>query len=154
MPILSHRNLIVQQLPAELKSVTGQNILVPRAKVASHELPNGLRERGAIVDVIPIYDTVKAGAERCEEIQTSLLNGKIDMVTFTSASAIENFLEMFNRHSPAALLDNVHTAAIGPSTAATAQQNGLRVDVIARETSIENLAEEIAKFYARKESKT
>lgn len=141
-------------IAAELESVTGQYILVPRAKIASDELPNGLRERSAIVDVIPVYDTVKAGAERREEIEVNLLNGKIDMVTFTSASAITNFLEMFKRHSPAALLDNVHTAVIGPSTASTAQQSGLRVDVIAKETSIENLAEEIAKFFARKERKT
>lgn len=150
VPSRSHSEAIA----AELESVAGQNILVPRAKIASHELPDGLRKRGAIVDVIPIYDTVKAGAERREEIEAKLLDGMIDMVTFTSASAITNFVEMFNRHPPPALLDNVHTAVIGPSTASTAQRRGLRVDVIARETTIENLADEIAKFYARKESKT
>lgn len=150
VPSRSHSAAIA----AELEPVTAQKILVPRARIASHELPDGLRERGAIVDVIPIYDTVIAGMERSEEIEADLLNGRIDMVTFTSASAITNFLDIFNHHAPAALLEKVHTAVIGPSTASTAQRSGLTVDVIANETTIENLAEEIAIFYAGKESKS
>ena len=150
VPSRSHSAAIA----AELGPVTAQKILVPRAKIASQELPDGLRERGAVVDVIPIYDTVKAGVESSEEIEANLLNGRIDMVTFTSASAITNFLDMFGAHSPAALLENVHTAVIGPLTASTAQRSGLKVDVTARETTIEKLAEAIAKFYAGEESKS
>ena len=149
VPSRSHSEAIA----AELESAAGQNILVPRAKIASNELPNGLRKRGAAVDVIPIYDTVKAGVERREEIEAELLSGRVDMVTFTSASAVTNFVEMFGRPSPPELVENVRTAVIGPSTASTAQRSGFRVDVIARETTIENLADEIVKFYAREETK-
>lgn len=149
VPSQSHSAAIA----TELESPAGQNFLLPRARIATGDLPDGLRKRGAGVDVIPIYDTVKAGVERREEIEAKLLGGRVDMVTFTSASAVTNFVEMFNRHSVPKLLDNVHTAVIGPTTASTARRAGLRVDVIARETTIENLADEIARFYASKESK-
>ena len=73
------------------------------------------------------------------------------MVTFTSSSTVTNFLEMFDSHPPAALLDQVHIAVIGPSTEATAKANGLTVDIVAKQASVESLAEEIVEFYREKE---
>ncbi len=134
-------------IAAELEDVERQKILLPRAKIAVEDLPNSLRERGAIVDAIPIYDTVRADTEKCEEIEAALVDGRIDMVTFTSSSTVTNFLEMFDPHPPAVLLDKVHIAVIGPSTAATARTHGLTVDMVAKKASVEALAEEIVKFY-------
>ena len=138
-------------LAAELEGVEGRKILLPRASIAADDLPNGLRDRGAIVDAIPIYETVKAGAEGCEALGADLHNGRIDMVTFTSSSTVTNFLEMFDSQPFAVLLDQVHIAVIGPSTEATAKANGLTVDIMARQASVESLAEEIVEFYTRKE---
>ena len=138
-------------LAAELEGVEEQKILLPRASIAANDLPNGLRDRGAIVDAIPIYETVKAGAEGREALKTDLHNGRIDMVTFTSSSTVTNFLEMFDSHPTAALLDQAHIAVIGPSTAATAEAHGLTVDIVAKQASVESLAEAIVKFYTRKE---
>ena len=139
---------------AELEGVQGQKILLPRASIAADDLPNGLHDRGAIVDTIPIYETVKAGAEGRATIEGNLHNGRIDMVTFTSSSTITNFLEMFDSHPPAVLLNQAHIAVIGPSTAATAKAHGLTVDIVAKKASVESLAEEIIKFYTRKEKQT
>ena len=138
-------------LAAELEDVAGQKILLPRASIAADDLPNGLQERGAIVDAIPIYETVKAGAEGREALEADLHNGRIDTVTFTSSSTVTNFLEMFDSHSSAVLLDQVHIAVIGPSTAATAKAHGLKVDMVAKQASVESLAEGIIKFYTEKE---
>ena len=138
-------------LAAELEGVAGQRILLPRALIAADDLPNGLQDRDAIVDAIPIYETVKAGAEGRKTLESDLRKGRIDMVTFTSSSTVTNFLEMFDSHSPAALLDQVHIAVIGPSTEATAKASGLAVDIVAKQASVESLAEEIVKFYTRKE---
>ncbi len=137
-------------LAAELEGVERQKILLPRASIAAADLPNGLQDRGAIVDTIPIYETVKAGAEGCEALEADLHNGRIDMVTFTSSSTITNFLEMFGSHPSAALLDRVYIAVIGPSTASTAEAKGLTVDIVAKQASVELLAEEIVAFYTRK----
>lgn len=146
-----HRGSI---LAAELKGVEGQKILLPRASIAADDLPNDLQDRGAIVDAIPIYETVKAGAEGREALEADLHNGRIDMVTFTSSSTVTNFLEMFDSHPPVVLLDQAHIAVIGPSTVATVEARGLTVDVVAKQASVESLAEEIVKFYTGKEKQT
>ena len=138
-------------LAAELEGVEGQKILLPRASIAADDLPNGLQDRGAIVDAIAIYETIKAGAEGRETLEVDLHNGRIDMVTFTSSSTVTNFLEMFDSHSSAVLLNQVHIAVIGPSTEAAAKANGLTVDIVAKQASVESLAEEIVEFYREKE---
>ena len=138
-------------LAAELEGVEGQKILLPRASIAADDLPNGLRDRGAIVDTIPIYETVKAGAEGREALEADLHNGRIDMVTFTSSSTVTNFLEMFGSPPSTALLDQVHIAVIGPSTEATVKAHGFTADILAQQASVESLAEEIVAFYTPKE---
>jgi uroporphyrinogen III methyltransferase/synthase len=138
-------------LAAELEGVEGQKILLPRASIAADDLPNGLRDRGAIVDTIPIYETVKAGAEGREALEADLHNGRIDMVTFTSSSTVTNFLEMFGSPPSTALLDQVHIAVIGPSTEATVKAHGFTADIVAQQASVESLVEEIVAFYTPKE---
>ena len=139
-------------IAAELDNVHGQKILLPRAKIAPDDLPNSLREKGAIVDDIPVYDTVKTSSDGREEIEADLLSGQIDMVTFTSSSTAINFFAMFDPDPPDTLLDKFHIAAIGPSTAATVKQHGLTASVIAKEASIEALAEEIIRFFTQEAS--
>ncbi len=141
-------------LAAELEGVEGQKILLPRASIAADDLPNGLRDRGAIVNAIPIYKTTKVGAEGRKALEVDLHNGRIDMVTFTSSSTVTNFLEMLDSHPPAALLDQAHIAVIGPSTEATAEAHGLTIDIVAKQASVESLAEEIVKFYTGKGERT
>ena len=140
-------------IAAEIEDVYGKKILLPRAKIAAPALPEGLRERGAHVDDVPLYDTVKVASDSDkgvfdrvflqDEIKADLLNGSIDFVTFTSSSTVTNFLEMFPTHTPAALLKNVQIAVIGPETQKTAIAHGVQVDVIAKQATIESLVAEI-----------
>ena len=127
----------------EIENVQGKKILLPRAKIATADLPNTLRERGAHVDDVPLYDTVKVKSEHSDTIEKDLLDGRIDYVTFTSSSTVKNFLEMFPTHSAKDLLENVQVAVIGPTTEATAKEHGMRVDVIAKAASVESLVEAI-----------
>ena len=130
-------------IASELKDVSGKNILLPRAKIANADLPNALHQKGASVDDLSIYDTVKVHSECNDVIVKDLLDGRIDVVTFTSSSTVTNFLEMFPNHTPANLLENVKVAVIGPSTKATAEEHGVHVDLIAKEATIESLTEVI-----------
>ena len=132
---------------AEIDDVERKKILLPRAKIASDDLPKGLKKKGAIVDDLPIYDTVKVQSECSDVVVRDLLDGRIDCVTFTSSSTVTNFLEMFPNHSPAKLLEKTQVAVIGASTESTALQHGLRVDVVAVEATIESLAEAIIAEY-------
>ena len=133
-------------IATEIGDVRGKKILLPRAKIATADLPNGLREKGAQVDDVPLYNTVKVTSENSETIEADLLNGSIDCVTFTSSSTVTNFLEMFPAHTAAALLANVKVAVIGPTTQKTAVECGVHVDVVAKETSVESLVEAIGEL--------
>lgn len=132
---------------SEIENVQGKKILLPRAKIAPADLPNTLRKRGAHVDDVPLYGTVKVKSENSEVIQKDLLEGRIDFVTFTSSSTVTNFLEMFPMHTAKNLLENVRVAVIGPTTEATAVEHGVRVHVVAKEATIESLVKTIIAEY-------
>lgn len=143
IPSQSRGNVVAE----EIDDVDGMKILLPRAKIGSPDLPQILRERGAHVDDMSIYDTVKVESECSEDIAKDLLDGRIDFVTFTSSSTVTNFLEMFPEHNATDLLANVKVAVIGPSTEATAVKWGIRVDVVAKDATIESLTEAIIAAY-------
>ena len=135
-------------IAAEMENVSGKKILLPRAKIATADLPNGLREKGAaVVDDISVYDTLKVTSKDPNTIEADLLKGKIDIVTFTSSSTVTNFLEMFPAHIPETLLTDVQVAVIGPETQKTAIEHGIQVDVVAKKATIESLVEAIIAAY-------
>lgn len=132
---------------AEIGNVDGKNILLPRAKIANADLPNALHQKGAIVNDLPIYDTIKVQSEDINLIEKELLEGKINIVTFTSSSTVTNFLEMFPNYTPANLLEYVKVVVIGPSTKATAVEHGVHVDIISKDATIESLTDAIVAAY-------
>lgn len=134
-------------IAAEIEGIRDRRILLPRAKIATADLPDALREKGAHVDDVPLYDTVKVPGENREVIETDLLNGEIDLVTFTSSSTVTNFLEMFPAHHPTVLLADVKVAVIGPTTQKTAVEHVVHVDVIAKEASVKSLVAAIVEAY-------
>ncbi len=139
VPTHSSGNVIAK----ELKNVEGKNILLPRAKIATADLPKGLRKRGANVHDVAIYDTLKVESECKDVILKDLLEGSIDVVTFTSSSTVRNFLEMFPEQNPKDLLSHVRVAVIGPTTEATASKHGLRIDIRAKNATIESLTQAV-----------
>lgn len=126
-------------IAAEIEDVAGQKILLPRAKIATEALPKGLRERGAHVDDVPLYDTVRVVNDNRDTIEAELLTGAIDFATFTSSSTFVNFLEAFPAQTPENLLANVKVTVIGPTTEKTALDHGVQVDVIAKKPLMESL---------------
>jgi uroporphyrinogen III methyltransferase/synthase len=73
----------------------------------------------------------------------------IDMITFTSSSTVTNFVELLG--GPDAMrraVGQTPVACIGPITAATAQEHGLRTRVMAGENTVPALAEAIVRHFA------
>ncbi|HEY1359604.1 MAG TPA: uroporphyrinogen-III C-methyltransferase [Thermoleophilaceae bacterium] len=110
--------------------VEGKRVLVARAAEARDVLPEALRERGAEVDVLALYDTV---AEPLGDEQLEAL-GRATHVTFTSSSTVRFFLEAGGR-VPA----EARVVSIGPVTSATAREHGLTVHVEAERHDIDGL---------------
>ena len=144
VPTHSSGNVIAR----ELENVKDKNVLLPRSKIATADLPEGLRKRGANVHDVAIYETLKTDGECRNVILKDLLEGKIDVVTFTSSSTVRNFLEMFTEQNPKELLSNVRVAVIGPTTEATASKHGLQIDIKAKKATIESLTQTIVSEFS------
>jgi uroporphyrinogen III methyltransferase/synthase len=110
-------------------------ILVPRAEGARPELIDGLATLGAEVDEVPLYKAV-VPAEAPPEALAALRDGEVDIVTFTSSSTVRNLVAMLGGTDA---LQRPLIACIGPITADTASELGLRVDVMASEYTVEGL---------------
>jgi uroporphyrinogen III methyltransferase/synthase len=115
--------------------------------VAREILPEKLREAGADVVVPAAYESVPS-TEGKEALSVRLQSGKIDCVTFTASSTVENFVGAFGEEEAARLLSETRVACIGPITADTARKRGLRVDTEAGEYTITGLVEAVVDLLA------
>jgi uroporphyrinogen III methyltransferase/synthase len=124
----------------------GDAVLLVRAAQARETLPRALEGRGARVTVAPAYRTVfvKEGADRALAL---LESRRLQAVTFTSSSTVRGFLALLAPADARGLLDGVVVGAIGPVTAETATEHGLRVSVMPREYTVPALADAIADHF-------
>ncbi|MDS1114622.1 bifunctional uroporphyrinogen-III C-methyltransferase/uroporphyrinogen-III synthase [Gordonia westfalica] len=118
-------------------------ILLPRADIATETLSEGLRDRGWEIDDVTAYRTVRAApppAETREMIKT----GGFDAVCFTSSSTVRNLVGIAGKPHARTIV-----ACIGPKTAETATEFGLRVDVQPENASVLELVDALAEHAAR-----
>jgi uroporphyrinogen III methyltransferase / synthase len=112
--------------------VEGRRVLVARAAEARSVLPDALRERGAEVDDVALYETLaeQLSAEQRDEL------ARATYVTFTSSSTVRFFLDAGGELPRSARL-----VSIGPITSETARAHGLTVHVEAQRHDIDGLVE-------------
>ena len=113
-------------------------VFLPRADIATDTLLAGLRELGWQVDDVTAYRTVRA-APPPAETREALKGGGFDAVLFTSSSTVRNLVGIAGKPHDTTIL-----AAIGPQTLKTAEELGLRVDVIAPKPDVLSLVEGLA----------
>ena len=111
--------------------VEGRPVLVARAAEARDVLPDALRERGAELDVVALYETI---AERPGKDEIDAARGA-DYLTFTSSSTVRNFVAAVGDSLP----PDARVVSIGPVTSAAAREAGLAVHVEAERHDIEGL---------------
>jgi uroporphyrinogen III methyltransferase/synthase len=111
----------------------GRPVLVARAAEARDVLPDALRERGAALDVVALYETI---AERPDEAAIEAAR-EAEYVAFTSSSTVRNLVEAVGDRFPA----GARVVSIGPITSAAAREAGLEVHVEAERHDIEGLVE-------------
>ncbi|HEX3551017.1 MAG TPA: uroporphyrinogen-III C-methyltransferase [Candidatus Elarobacter sp.] len=110
----------------------GDRVLVYRAQDARDVLPETLRANGRGVDVVAAYAT-----RVVDDPDLAVKAQRADIVTFTSSSTVHGFVR--NVPDAVAALASKTVAAIGPITAQTARDAGIRVDVVADEFTIDGL---------------
>jgi uroporphyrinogen III methyltransferase / synthase len=111
--------------------VEGKRVLVARAAEARDVLPDALRERGADVNVVALYETVREQPDESEIERAQ----DADYVTFTSSSTVTNLLEALGDRFP----KNARVVSIGPVTSETTRAAGLEVAVEAERHDVDGL---------------
>jgi hydroxymethylbilane synthase len=139
-PTLVPQRFIAEELADALSAAMapGARMLLARAAGARDVLPAQLRARGAQVDVLETYRAVPPADVRP---RLAACLPEVDMVTFTSSSTVRHFVDAI----PGPLPDRVLVACIGPITAETARELGLRVDIIAQEYTTRGLVDAIVR---------
>jgi len=127
----------------------GMHVLVPRAEVARDALPSLLANRGAEVEILPVYQAM-CPPEAGEALLRLFNNEGVDVITFTSSSTVYNFVRAFPEDRLPAVLGDAEIACMGPVTADTARKLGLTVAIVAREYTTHGLVQAIAESAARK----
>ncbi len=124
----------------------GKRILLARAKKARDILPKGLRKMGAEVDVVEVYRTTrpKGGSKRMRKL---LAEEKIDVITFTSSSTVNHFADLLKKEDLEKLVKGIAIACIGPVTARTAKEWGLKVRIQPKQYTIPALTRAIAEYF-------
>jgi uroporphyrinogen III methyltransferase/synthase len=118
-------------------------VLLPRADIATETLAEGLRERGWEIEDVTAYRTVRA-APPAAATREMIKTGGFDAVCFTSSSTVRNLVGIAGKPHARTIV-----ACIGPKTAETAAEFGLRVDVQPETAAVGPLIEALAEHAAR-----
>lgn len=113
-------------------------VFIPRADIATEALAEGLTALGWEVEEVTAYRTVRA-APPAANIRDAIKSGGYDAVLFTSASTVRNLVGIAGKPHASTIV-----ACIGPQTAATAQEHGLRVDVLSPSPDVPSLVAALA----------
>lgn len=147
-----------RNIAAEIGNVSGQRMLLPRSDdpwaaligepsrygAGKASLVEALHARGAQVETVAAYAI--RPAEPDPVALSALLNGGLEVTTFTSPSSLTSLTEMLNSRPVADVLSPLTVACIGPTTADAAHDLGVRVDIVAEEHTIEGLVDALVKW--------
>jgi uroporphyrinogen III methyltransferase/synthase len=134
---------------SEAGDVRGRRFLLPRADIGREIIADELRRLGAEVTEVVAYRTVAAEPEGKGEpdIFRMLLERRLDVVTFTSASAVRNFVNVIGAEPASDLLNTTLVASIGPVTAEAAGRHGIHTTIMPAQYTVPALVEAIAKHF-------
>jgi uroporphyrinogen III methyltransferase/synthase len=134
---------------AALGDLKGQQILLPHGDIGREVVADELRKQGADVLEVVAYRTVVVESEREGEpdIYRMLLERRIDVVTFTSASAVRNFVRVLGAEPAADLLRTTVVASIGPVTAEAAAQFNIQSTIVPASYTIPALVDAIVEYF-------
>jgi uroporphyrinogen III methyltransferase/synthase len=147
--VLREHGLVADLVPAEAQAeglvaafaaedVQGRRFLLPRAAEARETFPEALRLRGAHVDVVAAYRTVRATDVKLE--------GPVDAALFMSGSQVTSFLDLVGPQA----LTNAVVAAIGPVTAEALRKRGVTVQVVPRKHTAAALVDALVEHFSGK----
>jgi uroporphyrinogen-III synthase len=142
---------VAEAIVEQIGDVRGRRVLLPRADIARKALAVGLRDKGAEVDEITAYRTVPDGVASAK-LASLLRSRSLDAITFTSSSTVRYTIQNLvaaglEEQEATYLLKQTHIVCIGPVTAATAQELGIRVSKVAHEYTVQGLVAALLQLF-------
>jgi uroporphyrinogen III methyltransferase/synthase len=126
----------------ERDDVSRSKVLYITAEGARDVLPSGLREMGAELAIIEAYRTIPDG-EGAATLARAIEAGKVDLATFTSASAVRGYIDAVGED----LALKVPAASIGPQTSDALREAGIEVEAEAEESTIDGLVSAVLRAF-------
>ena len=123
----------------------GEKILIPKGNLARDYISAALREKGAIVDEVIIYETYLPEDSRGKLVKM-LTEESLDILTFTSPSTIDHFMKIVEEHKLEGKLEHCIIACIGPVSKRKAEQWGLKVHAMPGKYTVEEMLKSVANF--------
>ncbi|MCX8150696.1 MAG: uroporphyrinogen-III synthase [Candidatus Bathyarchaeota archaeon] len=144
-----------ESIVANLKSldITNKTIFIPRTSAANPVLKEKLKERGAIVREIYVYESsVPTDKKIKEKFLQDARNGNIHALIFGSALSVKNLFNMFSDYISVEELrdllnEKITIVAIGPVTAETAMKFGLKVELTPQTQLFDEAINSLAKHW-------
>lgn len=138
-------NFTAEGLVAAFRTVdvAPRSALVFRSDIGRETLPRGLRQLGSDVTEVAAYRTVLAEGSDC--LAREAFEDKIDVATFTSSSTVKNLVNLLE--GDVRRINNCVVACMGPITAQTAKDLGIRVDLIPDQQTIPALISAIVEYF-------
>jgi uroporphyrinogen III methyltransferase/synthase len=122
--------------------------MLARAAQGRDLLPAALKQAGAVVSDLALYDTVPAAFDH-RALLAALQGEGLDIAVFTSASTVHNFMKPFNTAQRKRITASVKAACIGPVTAQAARGAGFEIFCQSRRASLDALAGLIERQWAK-----
>lgn len=123
-------------------------VFIPRSAIGREELPLGLKDLGAIIKSVPVYNVSIPSGEKLKQNLQELSTAKVDLFVFTSPSTFENFLQIVNIRNPHQYFNGYDVAAIGPTTKEAIESKKVKVKILPDEYTINSLIKKIVEHYS------
>lgn len=132
--------------------VSGKTLFIPRVRGASSKLKNMLVEMGGKVEEVYVYEQkIPKNSRLIEKFMGDLAAGKIDAIVFGSSQSIRNLFQILETKTSKKTLEMlkcITIVAIGPETAKTLREMGLKVDVTPKNYTFEEALKALALHWA------
>jgi uroporphyrinogen III methyltransferase/synthase len=128
-------------------------VFIPRSAIGREELPLGLKDLGAIIKSVPVYNVAIPSGDNVKTSLQQLNSSDIDLFIFTSPSTFENFLQIANLKNPFQYFSRFDVAAIGPTTKEAIESRKVKVKILPDEFTINGLTKKIVEYYSNNKEK-
>jgi len=126
--------------------LAGKWVLFPRGDRAREVIPDELTRMGAQV-LSPVAYANHTPERLPEAALRALEEGRVDCVTFTSSSTVQNLARMLGENRFLHLMQGVRVASIGPVTSKSCRELGLEVHMEPAEYTLDALAAELTGYF-------